>query len=746
MVTLDEVLAKAVSNNPNLHRESIIHAYEYACDAHKGQYRLSGDPYISHSLAVADILLSLNPDEDAIVTALLHGVADTPHYDITEIEEQFGPSVARLLSAYVTLIKIKSLNKKTDTENLRKMFLVMAQDLRVVLIRLSDRLHNMHTLDFQTLSERKKIARETLDIYVPISARLGIYNMKVQLEDLCFKYLYKEQYEDLRVQLHDYLSVRGKNIDEIKKELTLFLKQHSIKAHIEGRVKNLYSIYKKLKLKTHTTLSDIYDIFAMRVVLPTRYLPKKDKEAVDHLYAVLGLIHGKWRPAPNRFKDYIAVPKPNGYKSLHTAVFGLSPKSFYHPTEIQIRSQKMHEQAEYGIASHWIYEDTKRTLAKRGKNQADDSFKKNADWLSALSKMYVDMRNGKDLVNALKLDVFTDRIFVLTPTGQVKDLPHGSTPVDFAYSVHTDVGHRCQLAKVNGSVVPLDYELKNGEVVEIIQKSKPEPKLHWLSFVKTAGAKAKIRSYLRALDKEKSFRDGKEIINKILKRLHKPPLDDELSLFRHYGAKKYSLKDRVTLVEEIGNGALFAGPVLKKVFGSSLPLLEGKTLPVPEEKGVTVLPKAKVETKQKNEEIFIAGEKGVPYRLANCCKPSLLQPITGYVTRGNAVSIHLQNCKLLSNAAQERMIDAHWGMGRNARTYAVKVLLKARNRVGLIRDIANVITSSNVHIVEFGTETRSNRDIQREIVLEVTDNDQFRTVLESLQSVRNVFEVAKTSF
>lgn len=743
MVTFEGVLEKVFANNPRFSREKITRAFEYAKNVHNGQYRLTGDPYITHSLAVTDILLSLHPDEDAIITALLHGVAETPHYNLADIEERFGVSVARLLSAYITLLKIKFLNKKTEAENLRKMFLVMAQDLRVVLIKLSDRLHNMMALDFQPVSQQKHLARETLDIYVPISARLGIYTMKVQLEDLCFKYLYKQHYEHFKTQLHDYLVSRGRNIDEIKKELAVFLKQHGIKATVEGRIKNLYSIYKKLKMKSHATLDDVYDIFAMRIILSTRYSPQKKLEATDHLYAVLGLIHGKWSPAVNRFKDYVAVPKPNGYKSLHTAVVGLSPKSFHHPTEIQIRSRKMHEEAEYGIASHWIYEDTKRTKGAFNETVVDEVFRKNVDWLNAMSKTAVDMSSKKDLVDALKLDVFTDRIFVLTPTGEVKDLPRGSTPIDFAYAIHSDMGHHCQLAKVNGAVVPLNYELQNGEVVEIVQNSKSEPKPHWLSFVKTVGARTKIRSYFRSLDKTRNFSEGKEIINKILARTNKPLLDEELSIFRYYNGKKYSFRNRVGLVEEIGNRLALAATVLKKVFGADITLIEAKAADNQNLKDRLVLPKTTLGKNEKVDEIFLAGESGVPYRLVNCCKPVAPWPIAGYVTRGSAVSIHLQSCKVLSAVEQARTLEASWGRTKDIRSYPVKILLKANDRVGLIRDIVDAIVSYDVNIVEFANLMRMNKEIICEVVLEIASNEQFRAMLERLQRVRGILEVKK---
>ena len=462
MLTFNKVLEKAIALNPSLNGERLGQAFDYADKLHSGHNHVTGDSYILHALSVADTLISFHPRENTIIAAFLHGVPEMPGYDLQEIGRLFGQDVASLISALAMLNRIKSVDQKSDMDSLRKMFLAMAQDIRVVMVKLADRLENMEMLDAYPAGKRKIIARETLDIYAPIASRMGIYTIKVKLEDLCFKYLYPRQHEVLGSQMHEYKLKRGKKIDDIKRELKFFLDAHGIEAVVEGRIKNLYSIYKKLKLKTHTTLEEIYDVFAMRVILPAR-MSKEGKEQTDHLYAVLGAIHSKWKPVGNRFKDYVAVPKPNGYRSLHTAVIGLSPHSSQ-ATEIQIRSQKMHEEAEYGIASHWIYEDLKKTLGNLSRESLEDIlesshdtvFGKYVSWLDALSKLQRDFRSGSEFMEALKLDVFNDRIFVLTPSGEVKDLPLGATPVDFAYAIHTDVGHRCLLAKVNSLVVPLD--------------------------------------------------------------------------------------------------------------------------------------------------------------------------------------------------------------------------------------------------------------------------------------------------
>jgi GTP diphosphokinase / guanosine-3',5'-bis(diphosphate) 3'-diphosphatase len=749
MHTFEKILDSALEANPSLNGDNIRRAYEYAERFLCGIDHVTGESLISHSLDVVDALITFHPREASIIAAFLHSIPELPGYDPADIEKNFGCDIAELVSSLAMLNRMKTVDRKADVDSLRKMFLAMARDIRVVMVKLADRLNGVRVLEAYPAAKRKLIARETLDIYVPIASRMGIYTVKTQMEDLCFKYLYPRQYEVLKLQLGEYKMRRGKNIDDIKRELKRFLDKNGLEAVVEGRIKNLYSIYKKLKLKSHTTLDDVYDIFAMRVIVPTRF-DSGGREQTDHLYAVLGLIHSRWKPVTNRFKDYVAVPKSNGYQSLHTAVVGLSPLSSQ-ATEIQIRSQRMHDEAEFGIAAHWVYEDLKKSLAKmeRGNpgqvrvNPDDGVYGKYTGWLEALSRLQREMSSGSEFMEALKLDVFNDRIFVLTPTGEVKDLPLGATPLDFAYAVHTDVGHRCLLAKVNSVVVPLEYKLQSGEVVEIISGNKPNPKLHWLAFVKTAGARTKIKSYFRGLDKERSFREGKETVNKLLGRMHLPPLDDELSLLREYGGKKISLKDRIAMVEEIGNGSVMASSVLKKAIGRAVPLRATKPDSLAESIGKMILPRSKDEDGGFGKGLYIAGETGLPHKFAQCCRPLRGQPIVAYVTRGHAVSIHNANCRVLSEADQRRIVEAAWSREKNVRMFPVKLLLKMDDRIGLIRDIAETIAAFSVNIVDFGRETVRENHIFREMVVEVSDHEQYSQIIEKLQRIRNVLDVEK---
>ncbi|MFC1749044.1 RelA/SpoT family protein [Pseudomonadota bacterium] len=730
MISIDEIIIKAREYKSDLDEKRIREAYAYAEEVYKGSYRLSGHEYTIHLLSVVDILLDFRPDEDAIIATLLHNIFTTPNYNPEEIKEKFGDEVAKLVSALVMLDKVRTLDQNTDIESLRKMFLAMAKDLRVVFIKLSDRLHNMMTLEYVAQEKHKLIAKETLDIYVPISARFGIYNMKGKLEDLSFKYLYPKQYEELRSDLEEYIMNMGTTIEDIKLELARFLKENGVDAKVNGRIKNLFSIYKKLKLKNRTSIQDIYDVFAIRAILNSKVGPS-GKELNDHLYAALGLIHSKWTPLTNRFKDYVAVPKPNGYKSLHTTVMGLSPFSAQ-PTEIQIRSMKMHEEAEFGVASHWFYKDYKQAVEEETAGVYEE-------WVNKLSGIQKDNKAGDDLLEALKLDVFTDRIFVLTPTGEVKDLPKGSTPVDFAYAVHSDVGNHAKLAKVDDKVVPLDYQLHNGEVVEIMTHDKVEPKPHWLSFVRSAGAKNKIRAFFRSHDKDQYFREGKDIVNKYLEKRKQQQLDDDLSIFRAVNGKKLSLKERIELVEKIGTKSVPASTVIRKLLGSD-PKSEK---PGRERKG-SLLPRRDITGDERLKDVYIAGEKGLPYKFAACCKPAVGHPIVGYVTRGQTITIHTEGCKILRSAIADRILVANWGDPKDKKSYSIKVKIVADDRVGLMRDMAEVVSENDVSIINFSLDDRADDGtLNISLILEISDDEQFKKATEKLAQVRNIRSVLK---
>lgn len=751
MQQFDQLLKKAAGYNSYLDKDKLIKAYDYAQKKSNGIYRLSGDPLMTHYLAVMDILMSFKPDEDTLIAGLLHGCHGLPDFDEKEFESLFGEKVLNLVTSVATLKNIKSRSKKVEAESIRRMFVAMAKDLRVILIKIADRLHNMETLAYQPASKQKLISRETLDIYVPIASRLGIYTVKGRLEDLAFRYLYPKQFEELSQELHDYLAERESTMDDIKQELGQFLIDHDIEAEIEGRIKNLYSIYNKLKLKSHSTLRDLYDVFALRIILQDKVNDKGEFQT-DHLYGVLGLIHSQWRPVGQRFKDYVAIPKSNGYSSLHTAVLGLSKKDSQ-VTEIQIRTKQMHEEAEFGLASHWVYKQNVKAMNSAKKDRfsveylsSENPTRKYVDWINVLSKVKDDFSGGKDMIEALKIDAFSDRIFVMSQDGDVQDLPKGSTIIDFAYAMGMEIGHRCSAAKVNNSTVPLDYCLKNGEIVEIIEQPKEEPKSNWLSFVKTSLAKRSIKTYFRSLDEDKSYEDGLKKLNDALKKYAKRELDDDLSLFRKYKGEKLSYKEREKLVLDVGNGVLTAKSVLEGVFGVELfndrksrALQLGNSI-----QGVRyLLPRKNNIKKIQDDQVFIAGEAGMPYRLANCCKPRPGLSIIGYINRNNIVTVHLQKCKILRESMEDRMLEAVWGSDIATKKYEVKLKVLSKGRTGLIRDIAEAITGMNVNILFFSDTKKAGEHVSRDIVVEVSDNKQLDDVMFRLQAVTNIHAVTR---
>ncbi|MFH1218364.1 MAG: HD domain-containing protein, partial [Candidatus Peregrinibacteria bacterium] len=628
-----------------------------------------------------DIVLPLRSDEATIIAAFLHVLFLEGKLDIKDIRDEFGDDVSTILIGLKNLDKLNYAENDHDAqlEALRRMFLVIAKDVRVILLGLSCMLYKMrHIEELIEKDDWKIFSQEICDLYVPIAARLGIYTIKGELEDLAFKYTHADEHAKVLKQLGKLRKSCQLSIDFIKKQLDSFLISRGVAADVSGRLKNVYSIYKKLERKGLANVSDLYDIFAMRVILPTRR-DESGNQVLDHLYSTLGLIHSEWKPISKKFRDYLAVPKPNGYRSLHTVVLGLAPEDRDQPVEIQIRDSEMDQEANYGVASHWSYKDSA--------NNDSNDLKSQIDWIKGLEKV----RGDFDVAD--EIDIFNDRIFALTPRGAVKNLPFGATPVDFAYSVHTDIGNRCVMAKVNGSVVPLDYELKNGDVVEVITKKVSSPKLQWLSIVKTNFAKNKIKMWFSSMNHDNNVREGKRLINKQLERIGKPPLDQKYSIFKEFANRKLTLKKRETLIEEVGTGAKSARDVVRKVypyerFADYIPLKDRSRGVVKKQSSM-------------EDQVLIGGESGLPIKAASCCKPNIGDSIVGYVTRGNRITIHKSSCILLNSLSSERVIYANWkdvaGEGDRAR-YMMPIKILAMRRVGLMRDVTSVISSLNMVI------------------------------------------------
>jgi GTP pyrophosphokinase len=742
MLTVDQFLKKIDKLDEDFDQKRIKLAYDYAANAHEGQKRYSGEPYITHPLQVAYRLLDFSPDEDMIVAALLHDVSEDTEKTLDDIEDAFGPSVRNLVRGLEKLSKVRSRIDEPAIENLRKMFVSMAADIRVILIKLCDRWHNMETLGHVRPEKQKRIAKETLDIYVPIASRLGIYRIKSELEDLCFQYVYPDYYDHIHEQLKDFTKQSSKFLSKLESTLTKFLTSEGYNVSISSRMKTSYSIYRKLRRKGKSNVDDIFDVFALRIVLPT-VLGSSGAEDNGELYKVLGVIHSKWTPLANRFKDYVAVPKPNGYRSLHTTVIGLGPKEYNKPVEIQLRTEKMHQEAEFGVASHLVYKETggnsakswfMEKIARRPKKQVLES---QISWVKALDQLQSEISNNAEFIENLQVDLFNDRIFVLTPDGEVKDLPFGATPIDFAYAIHTDIGNRCHMAKVNGSVVPLDAELRSGQVVEILTKKKGEPNQYWLSFVKTASAKNKIKNYFKGKDSEKNTREGRDLLNKYLERIGKPVLDSDYSILKFFGGNRLTVSEREKVLEEIGLGMILPSQVVKAVFPLEDLLTSNQQIK-------TVRKSKKSKKKVIPKEVLVDGLKDLPVKFASCCKPRIGDPIDGFITRGNSITVHKSNCKIFNSSEKDRRIGVSWAhMSANTK-YRVNLVVELEDRIGLLRDLTMVVSNAGVNIVDISLQRSTSETVKlRHFILEVDSYEQLENLMSKIERIDNIISVKK---
>ena len=714
--------------NPHCDADKIRKAYDFS----KNKLAKT-DTKVFDAFGILEILLELRPDDDSVVTAFLYPLYAADLASDREITANFGESVHGLIFGLkkLDMVSYRENDKKSQMEVFRRMLMAMAKDMRVIFLKLVLRLWKLENLKIFKESERILLARETMDIYAPVAARLGIYNLKDQLEDEAFKYLNPEEYDRLNEQLERFSEKRKAALKSIQKKLKEFLTARGFESEVSGRIKSIYSIYRKMERKGLRSLDDLYDVFAMRVVLPARY-DKNHNEAVDHLYGVLGLIHSEWRPLSKRFKDYIAVPKPNGYRSLHTVVLGIAPQSLDKPVEIQIRSDRMHKEAEYGSSSHWLY-----------KESADKSLvSEHADWLKKLGVFQKELTAEAGGVNDLKVDVFKDRIFVLTPRGEVRDLAAGATPIDFAYSVHTEVGNKVVMAKVDGMVVPLDHELKNGNVVEVTTRSDATPKLQWLSFVKTSFSKSKIKAWFSNLNKETHVREGKRLLNSHLERLGFPPLDHNYSILKNYAGRELDMIHRERLVQEVGKGAQLPNDLLRKVKAVKDFLSQPKTEAKEVEKisgSGRALPPEKM--------VLVGGEDDMPVKMAKCCKPVYGDRIIGFVaTRGKNINVHKTSCTMLDSLNRNKMVFAEWkGQKPAASNFTVCIRLSVVSRVGLIRDITAVISALGLQILDIRME--GNRDGLHNdyFTLDFPDLEKFEILMNKLEQIPGVVSVTRKS-
>ncbi len=590
-------------------RELVQRAYERASEAHVGQRRLSGEDYVEHPLQVAAILAELRLDAPTLAAALLHDTVEDTDLTLEEVEAAFGPVVARLVEGVTKLSRIEfRSDQQRHAENIRRMLLAMADDIRVVLIKLADRLHNMRTLDALPEPKRRRIARETLDIYAPLAHRLGIGQLKWELEDLAFRQLEPEAYQDIVRRVNRKRREREQLVQELGEILARELEKIEIAAEISGRPKHIYSIWQKM-IRDHKDFSQIYDLLALRVLV----------ETVKDCYGVLGVVHSLWKPLPGRFKDYVAMPKSNGYQSLHTTVISHTGE----PIEIQIRTHEMHRVADFGVAAHWAYKE----------GASDPRFDQKLSWLRLLMEWQKEVTDAESFVNAVKVDIFQDEVFVFSPKGDVINLPAGSTPVDFAYRIHTEVGHRCIGAKVNGRMVPLDYQLENGEIVEILTSKGPHgPSRDWLNFVKSASAKERIRKWFKSQRREENVAKGRDLLERELHRMHRLTLAQLPEGKLEEIAAQYSYQSAEDFLAALGYGDLSPRAVVMRM---ALARGEGGD----DLRSIPLIPQARPTPR-----VLVRGERGILTRIAPCCQPVPGDAITGYTTRGRGVSVHRVDC------------------------------------------------------------------------------------------------------
>jgi guanosine-3',5'-bis(diphosphate) 3'-pyrophosphohydrolase len=691
-------------------REMVSRAYEVAARAHTGQRRLSGEEYVQHPLAVAGTLADINLDAATIAAALLHDTIEDTPLTLEEVKADFGPDVAHLVEGVTKLSRISfRSSQQLQAENIRKMLLAMAEDVRVVLIKLADRLHNMRTLDPLPEAKRLRIAKETLEIYAPLAHRLGIGQVKWELEDLAFRHLEPGGYADVVSRVARKRQERERLVSDLKEILQRELEKIDMSADITGRPKHMYSIWQKMS-REQKDFSQIYDLLAMRVLV----------DSVKDCYGVLGVVHSLWKPLPGRFKDYIAMPKSNGYQSLHTTVVSHTGE----PIEIQIRTREMHNVAEYGVAAHWAY--------KEGDGAAETRFDQKLSWLRLLMEWQKEVSDAESFVDAVRVDIFQDEVFVFSPRGDVYNLPAGSTPVDFAYRVHTEVGHRCIGSKVNGRMVPLEYELKNGEIVEILTSKAPHgPSRDWLNFVKSASAKERIRKWFKSQAREENVAKGRDLLEKELHRMHRLTLSqlpdgklDEMARQAHF----QTVDD---FLAAIGYGDVSSHSTVMRM--ALAPAGDDDVL-----RSIPLIPQ-----QRPTPHVLVRGERGIHTRVAPCCQPVPGDAITGYTTRGKGVTVHRRDCMNAIHAPDSaRVVPVDWESEAGT-LFPVAIKIEAWDRTGLLRDIATVVAENRVNMSAASVQVYDDKTAVVSATVEIDSLSQLSRLMEKLEQVRDVHTVAR---
>ncbi|MCB6993710.1 bifunctional (p)ppGpp synthetase/guanosine-3',5'-bis(diphosphate) 3'-pyrophosphohydrolase [bacterium 210820-DFI.6.37] len=725
MKSREEFLQIISGFNPNYDLDLIGRAYDKAREMHEGQLRKSGEPYLIHPLAVAEILADLGMDEDTIVAGLLHDVVEDTSYTADELREEFGEEVELLVDGVTKLASLKFESKEErQAENLRKMFLAMSKDIRVLIIKLSDRLHNLRTINYMTENKIIDKCKETLEIYAPLASRLGMYAMKFELEDIALKYLDPEAYYGLVEKVSERKEKRDEAIRQVIGEIKEALEDLNIHYDIYGRSKHFYSIYKKMKYQ-HKQLDEIFDLTAVRIIV----------ENVRDCYAVLGIVHTLWTPIPGRFKDYIAMPKPNMYQSLHTTVIGDAGNPF----EIQIRTYEMHRIAEYGIAAHWKYKE----------GIAHDKEEAKLAWLRQTLEWQKDMNDPREFMETLKVDLFASQVFVFTPQGDVIELPAGSTPLDFAFKIHSDIGCKCVGAKVNGKMVTIDHTLENGNIIEIVTSPNAAgPSIDWLKLVKSNTARNKIRQWLKKADKSDAVDKGKDIIDKYVRKKGYDAREVLKNAFINRAVKELNLNNADELYNQLSHGGAFqskVGTLLFKYFN------EEKQAQQEQEQRPEIENKPPDEKRQKedrrrreNAGILVEGVDNLMIRIARCCNPVPGDDIVGFITKGRGISVHRADCPNITSlpeAEKARFIDVKWDQQKQGQEYTADVSIIARDRKGLFSAISRVCEDMDVHIDGVNAKSSKDETVTVTLTLSISSKDQMNKVLRSLRSVQGVSNV-----
>ena len=691
-------------HRPEKDIQEIEDAYVFAAKLHAGQYRISEEPYIVHPVEVAKILTDLMMDKDTIIAALLHDIIEDTGTSPETIQEHFGEDVLNLVQGVTKLGKYQFKSKEErQAENFRRMFIAMAKDVRVIFLKLADRLHNMRTLNYMAAAKQQKIAQETLDIFAPLANRLGIGKIKAELEDLSLRYLNPEKYFEIAQLVALKKAERDATIQVLVEKISQILKQHKIKATISGRSKHYYSIYAKMK-RQNVAFHELYDISAVRVIVDT----------VNECYEVLGIIHSQFKPIPGRFKDYIAMPKSNMYRSLHTSVLG--PKS--KPIEVQIRTHEMHQVAEYGVAAHWKYKE-------KGSQKANDETDIQFSWMRKLAEMEKDVSSASEYVERVKLDLFSDQVFAFTPRGDVIDLPKDATPVDFAFRIHTDVGFRITGALVNGRICPLSTKLHNGDIVEIMTSKTPAPRLDWLNFVVTKLAQSKIKQWYKKNKREEHVTLGHNMLEAEIGKTKFDELVKTGELKQIAESMNYSCID--DLLAALGYGETTVNKItnrIKKSADDEQPLIS--------------------HTKTKKSKNDIVGLEGMLYYFAKCCTPVPGEPIVGVVTRSKGVSIHRVDCPSLDNVPEERLIDIKWADKGLNKTYVASIRIDVQDKLGILKDVMIELTECNTNIAYANIKSNPAKKIGIiEMGIEVDNINRLKTVITKLQSIPEVISVKR---